>query len=145
MNPYLPSLMHKLRASSCAARASFDCSHSTRIAGASKSFRQETEVPFWSRSHGRAYSLKSRAPCACRRGSRATVVSFEKAACIGNGGGVARSMQHTDNHDFGVRGKIIDGIAAMESDAQSGRELMAFRAGKRKILQAGKGRMDFVE
>lgn len=54
-------------------------------------------------------------------------------------------MQHTDNHDFRFRGKIIDGIAAVEGDAQIVRELMTLRAGKRKILQAGKTCVDFVE
>lgn len=54
-------------------------------------------------------------------------------------------MQHADNHDLGFRRKIIDRIAAVESNAQIGRELMARRARKRKILQAGKDCVDFVE
>lgn len=64
---------------------------------------------------------------------------------VGNGGGVSRPMQHADNHDFRFPGKIIDGIAAEERDAQVGGELMALRAGERKVLQAGKCRADFVE
>jgi|GEM_PF-3870941 len=71
--------------------------------------------------------------------------SFEKAARNCNGGGVSRSMQHADNDDFEFLGQIINRITAVEGGAQIRRELMALRAGKWKILQAGKGCVDFIE
>lgn len=65
-----------------------------------------------------------------RRGGfcEAEARSGQKTARIGDGGGVPRSVQHPHNQDLIFRGKIIDGIAAMESHSQPSGELASVGA-----------------
>jgi hypothetical protein len=61
--------------------------------------------------------------------------SFCKAAVLGQGGGIARTMQHANNHDLSFVVQIVDGVAAGETYAQAPSKILARGRGKREMPQ----------
>jgi hypothetical protein len=60
---------------------------------------------------------------------------FNKTAMLGESGGIARSMQDTDNHEVIFVMHIVDGVVAGKADAQTRRKILTRGCGERKVPQ----------
>jgi hypothetical protein len=68
--------------------------------------------------------------------------SSGKAALVRDSGNIARAMQDTDN-DHGIRQRaVVDGVRAVERDAQAGGKLLSQGRGQGEIPHRLKGGFD---
>ncbi len=56
-----------------------------------------------------------------------------KTAALGQGGGVARTMQHAHDHQFPFIVKVVYGVVADKARTQTGGKLLPRNTGKRKV------------